>query len=231
MQFEAHRRNQPGTPFSLAVFGGSFNPVHEGHLEIVRALAVDPTIDSVWVLPARRSPFKPDHPQLPDTLRWEMLHHVFSGLPGVVLSDLELRHPPPSFTFHTLNRLASLLPRADLQFVMGWDAFTEFRHWYRAADILTPASLLVFDRAGEDAPTSMEAKELASMLPPPFDERAVPDGSGRLLTPEGRVLLRRRFLPLPEVSGRTILRDHRLESVPLGARALLEDHWRTTGEI
>jgi len=230
MQFEAQHNSLRGDQGVVAVFGGSFNPVHDGHMGIVRALVSDADIERTWVLPARRSPFKAGDVLLPDDLRLKMLRMALRGLDGVVLSDLELRQPPPSYTFHTLFRLASLLPRARLMLVLGWDAFGDFERWYRAADILRLAGLLVFDRAGEGASPQPPLESLPSLLPPPFGGDARPAAPDRLVAGDGRLLLRRMATPLPDVSGRNILETRGLGAVPDGARELLAEHWHRTGE-
>ncbi len=235
---------------TAAVFGGSFNPFHEGHLGIVNALATDPEIDRVLVVPARRSPFKDGPPPLPDDVRWNMLRAGLAGSTGpageggagggrhVHLCDLEMRRPPPSYTFETLGILSSLYPRGRLQLALGWDAFLEFAQWRRSSEILRLAGLILFDRAGANpaleeesvknsrGESREESKALAELLPPPWNAEAAGDGRGRLMGREGQVLLRRVTLPLPQISGREILRSRSLEGVPPGAREVLEAHWR-----
>lgn len=242
---------------TAAVFGGSFNPFHEGHLGIVNALADDPEIDRVLVVPARRSPFKDGPPPLPDEVRWNMLHAGLAGLTGargmgggqdVHLLDLEMRRPPPSYTFATLGILSSLYPRTRLQLALGWDAFLEFAQWRCSSEILRMAGLILFDRAGVNPANKNNSEEksvinseeesqegskaLAELLPPPWNAEAVWDadsaggGQGRLTGRDGQVLLRRVVLPLPQISGREILRSRSLEGVPPGAREVLEAHWR-----
>jgi nicotinate (nicotinamide) nucleotide adenylyltransferase len=213
----------------FAVFGGSFNPVHEGHLGIVRALAADAELAGTIVVPARRSPFKREAELLPDALRWAMLRASLAGLRGVWLSDVELRGPAPSYTVDTLHALASLLPASRLCFALGWDAFAEFAGWHRAAEILALAGLIVFDRAGAERVARADPAAWARLLPAPWDARARPAADGRLVTPEGRLLVRHLALSLPAVAGREILSGRSLEGVPAGAREVLADYWRRAG--
>lgn len=214
---------------ACAVFGGSFNPVHEGHLGIVRALRADAGIGRVIVVPARRSPFKRDQALLPDAVRWDMLRHALAGMEGVCLSDVELRRAPPSYTVDTLHTLAALLPATPLAFALGWDAFADFARWYRAAEILTLAGLVVFDRAGAGRAAPADPAAWADLLPPPWREHARPQGAERLVTPEGRLLVRHLPIELPEVAARDILSDRSLEGVPPGAREVLAAYWGCAG--
>ena len=212
----------------IAVFGGSFNPVHEGHLGIVRALIEDTAIQAVIVVPARRSPFKQDVPLLPNALRWNMLREALRGLQGVILSDIELTRPAPSYTIDTLRTLASQLPAARLELALGWDAFTEFAGWYRAAEMLSLAGLIVFDRAPPDPRVVTKHPPIgdwSKLLPPPWDAQTSVQDERNLALADGRVLVR--YLPsaLPAVAARDILSRHSLEGVPTGAREVLADYW------
>lgn len=218
----------PCTP-GVAVFGGSFNPVHEGHVGIVRALAADPELAGVLVMPARRSPFKRGTDLLPDAVRWAMLRACLGGLRGVWLSDLELRRPAPSYTVDTLHTLSALLPEARLHWALGWDAFADFARWHRAAEVLSLAGLIVFDRAGEGPRPSTDAANWARLLPSPWREEARPDGPARLVAADGRLLVRHLPLTLPAVAAREILSERSLQGVPAGAREVLADYWRRAG--
>ncbi len=207
-----------------AIFGGSFNPLHEGHLGIIRALSEDGEIGRVLVVPNRHSPFKPAEEALPDGLRREMLRRATAGLAKVRLCEVELRRPPPSYTHDTVARLAERLPGARLALALGWDAFAEFSRWHRAPEILSQAGLIVFDRAGsEEGPPPME--EWADYLPAPWGERVRVAGPHRLVTAEGRELVRRLPLRLPDCSARAIRRARSLEGVPPAARPVLAAHW------
>lgn len=212
----------------LAVFGGSFNPVHAGHVGIVRALAADAALSGVVVVPARRSPFKRAAPLLPDALRWAMLRAALRDLDGVWLSDLELRRPAPSYTVDTLRTLSALLPATPLAFALGWDAFADFAGWHRAAEVLSLAELLIFDRDGASPPGRDDPAAWRDRLPPPWNERARPLADGSLGDEAGRTLVRRLPMALPAVAGRDILVTRELTDVPPGARELLADHWQRT---
>jgi len=220
---------QPKDRPVFAVFGGSFNPVHEGHVGIVRALAADAELSGTIVMPVRRSPFKRATAPLPDPVRWAMLQHALSGLHGVWLSDIELRRPPPSYTVDTLRTLSALLPAARLCFALGWDAFAEFAQWHRAAEILGIAGLIVFDRAGHERMAPADPAAWVQHLPPPWDAQARTMGHDRLVADGGRLLVRHLSLSLPAVAAREILSEHSLQGVPAGAREVLADYWRRAG--
>jgi nicotinate-nucleotide adenylyltransferase len=219
-------RQPPQAHPTFAVFGGSFNPLHEGHVGIVRALAADAELRGVIVVPNRRSPFKRDVALLPDAVRWAMLRRALAGMPGVWLSDVELRRAPPSYTVDTLHALGAQLPAARLQLALGWDAFAEFARWHRAAEILARAELLVFDRAGAERAAPGDPAQWARLLPAPWHEGVRVRDATRLETPQGRVLLRHLALPLPAVAARDLLSERSLEGVPAAARGVLADYWQ-----
>ncbi len=208
---------------AVAVYGGSFNPLHVGHVAIVRALAAEPSVARVVVVPARRSPFKTREPLLPDALRWEMLRAGLGGIPAVTLSDLELRRPPPSYSVDTLQTLAAQVPGLRLCFALGWDAYAEFARWYRADAILALAELIVFHRRGSDTPPAMQ--DWVSRLPAPWRAQARCDGAQRLVDTRGRTLVRRLPIALPAVAARELRHARTLDGVAPGARELLAAHW------
>lgn len=209
---------------SFAVFGGSFNPVHEGHLAIMDGLARLPGIRQVLVIPARRSPYKLGEQPLPDELRWRMLRRAVQDRPHVAVLDLELRRPPPSYTYETLAVLQTMLPRARLHLALGWDAFQGFAGWRHAGRIVEAAELLVFGRAGVDGDQTDPAG-WAAYLPPPWSDDALAEGRDRLVTPQGHTIVRYVPLALPEISASRVLAERRAEDVPAVARPLLEAYW------
>lgn len=220
MQFEV--------PAHFAVFGGSFNPVHVGHVAIVEALAAQPGVSQVLVVPARRSPFKGAQAPLPAALRWAMLRAALGRRPRVSLLDLELRRPPPSYTYDTLVSLAAAYPRARFRLALGWDAFRDFAGWHRAEHILEEAGLLVFGRAGTERPPLTDSAAWIACLPAAWQGRARPDAEG-LADEAGRPLLRYLELDLPEISSTEVLQERLLQHVPEAARPLLADHWARAG--
>lgn len=226
-------------PSNVTVFGGSFNPLHNGHLEVIRALVSDPMTERVIVVPNRVSPFKPEAGFLPDDIRLEMLLSALAGWPKTEISDLELRRSAPSYTFRTLQIISSTLPEASLSMALGMDAFAEFARWHHAAEILALAGLVIFQREGwpdqsEDSSNPSEnspnrkgnAESWLRYLPAPWDKENVslePDG---LVTTQGRLLLREIPHPIPEFSSRKILAERTGEGVPPGAREVLEAYWK-----
>lgn len=137
----------------VALYGGSFDPPHVGHvLAATYLLSVGP-FDQVSVIPVFSHPF--DKPLSPFSNRLAMCELAFGWLPGVEISDIEQRLPAPSRTLDTIERLRQLHPTWDLRLVIGADVLEEADSWYRFDRIRDLAPPWVLGRVGvecEDAP-------------------------------------------------------------------------------
>ncbi len=204
----------------FVLFGGSFNPVHAGHVEIVRQLSCLPGVAQVLVMPAGQSPFKPQAPLLPADLRLRMLRDSLGAMERVAVLDWELRRPPPSYSVDTVTALRHLYPAARLWFALGADAFADFARWHRAADLLALAGLLVFPRAGGSAPAAD-----TNALPGEWRERARRDPDGNWIDADGRCVVKFVALHVPAVAASRILQERDLAHVPPPARAALSAYW------
>lgn len=217
---------------NVTIFGGSFNPLHTGHLEIIGALSADAMTDRVLVVPNRVSPFKPEGGFLPDAIRLEMLQSALAGRQKTEISDLELRLPAPSYTYRTLQIISSTLPQASLYLALGMDAFAEFARWHHAAEILALAGLVIFHREGwpkqgqGDPNPHQNAQSWQRYLPAPWDTEKLLLAPEGLVTPQGRLLLRQLPHCIPGFSSRDILQQRDLEGVPPGAREVLAAYWK-----
>ena len=144
----------------IAIFGGSFNPVHRGHYEIVRHLICERSLDKVIVVPAYRNPLKDIIPAIPEKIRWRLLELTFEGLQKVELSRFELNRQRVSFTIDTVEHFRERYPQAEIHLVLGEDAFAQFQHWKRYRRILEQASILLFRRPASKRKTSCNIPEI-----------------------------------------------------------------------
>ncbi len=133
----------------VGILGGTFNPVHFGHLrmaeEAVEALALDVCL----FIPAWVPPHKSDPKMAPFEHRWRMLEHATGGHPRFRLSDLEKRLEGTSYTVRTLRALGQELPPETALFLLvGADAFFEIPTWWRYREIFQKASVVVLERPG-----------------------------------------------------------------------------------
>ncbi|HUS47618.1 MAG TPA: nicotinate-nucleotide adenylyltransferase [Phycisphaerae bacterium] len=127
----------------IALFGGTFDPVHHGHLIVARALAEQRAYDRVTFVPAASPPHKPP-PQASAEDRLAMLRLAIKGEKLFDICCLELERPGPSYTFDTLRQLrAQLGPSAELHWLVAADMVEELPSWHRAKEVLAMARLVV----------------------------------------------------------------------------------------
>lgn len=143
----------------LALFGGSFDPFHVGHLAMIGAALEQRLADRVLLVPAGQNPHKPAVPTAAEH-RLRMAELGIAGLVGVTVLDWEARRPGPSYTCETVERLAATHPEDELLVMLGADNLTEFFTWRRPERILALSRLLVFPRAGTppDLPPAAAAR-------------------------------------------------------------------------
>lgn len=136
----------------IAIYGGSFNPPHVGHLSAAKAAAAQLEPDRLLLIPAADPPHKVLSPESAGPQqRLEMVRCMAKELPGAQVSDLELCREGKSYTVLTLEQLHAKEPEAELVLLMGTDMFLSFEQWHRFERIFELATLAVFTRAqGED---------------------------------------------------------------------------------
>lgn len=135
----------------VGVFGGSFDPVHLGHLWVAESAAETLELDLVRWIPAATSPLKPAGPVASGEARLQMLRLALSGSPLHLPDDRELRRGEVSFTVDTLESLREEAPDDELFLLIGSDSLASFGLWKSPERILSLASLAVIQRGGEAA--------------------------------------------------------------------------------
>lgn len=152
---------------SFAIFGGSFDPPHLGHLLIARQIVETFGVEKVWFMPARRSPLKDRGPIASDRDRLEMLRLSIGDDPVFALSDRELHREGKSFTVDTMREIRSEHPDARILFAAGMDSLLTLHAWKEPLALLDLCEFVTFRRpAFESAPS---ATDLA--LPEPYASR------------------------------------------------------------
>ncbi len=138
----------------VGLFGGSFDPVHHGHL-IVGQVALEVLgLDALRFVPARLQPFKLAGHGAPAEHRAAMLELALAPTPGFELERAELERSGPSYTVDTLRALHAREPGIELTLLIGADAAAELEAWREAPEVARLASVVVFGRAGLPAPAS-----------------------------------------------------------------------------
>lgn len=134
----------------VCLFGGSFNPVHNGHLAVARAALQTELVDKVWFMVSPQNPFKQNQTLLDDAKRLEMVRVAVEDEPRMKASDYEFRLPRPSYTWHTLQALRRDYPDTEFSLLIGGDNWAKFSDWFHAQDILASHRIMVYPRSGAD---------------------------------------------------------------------------------
>jgi nicotinate-nucleotide adenylyltransferase len=129
----------------IGVFGGTFDPVHHGHLAIALAAVESLPLDRVLFVPARRSPLKDAAPVASEADRLAMLERAIDGEKRFAVSRAELERPAPSYTVDTLDALAG---EGRLFLILGADAAADISRWHRPDRIRELATIVVARRPG-----------------------------------------------------------------------------------
>ena len=145
----------------LGIFGGSFDPIHVGHLIMAEAARETLKLDLVLFVPAAIQPLKQDQPVTGAEHRAAMIARAIAGNPNFSLSNIEIERPGPSYTVHTLKLLRDDYRAAALWFILGADALVSFSRWRDPAGILAEARLAVVRRPG----VTLNLSTLSESLP------------------------------------------------------------------
>jgi len=131
------------------ILGGSFDPIHHGHLILARAAREELGLDRVIFIPAHASPHKTGDFSTTEAGRLAMVRLAIEGEEGFELSDIELHRPPPSYTIDTLRELRAAHPKDDLVLLIGADNAAKFDTWREPDEIRRLAQIAVLDRANQ----------------------------------------------------------------------------------
>lgn len=130
------------------LYGGSFNPIHNGHVLLSKALLETGLIDELWLLVSPQNPLKANHALLEDEARLRLAEIAVEGIEGIKVSDYEFHLPRPSYMVLTLEALRREFPDREFVLVVGADNWERFPHWHMHEEILRHHSLIVYPRPG-----------------------------------------------------------------------------------
>ena len=139
---------------TIALFGGTFNPPHKGHLKIAQNVITGGLANEIIFIPAYRSPYKLLEPIASPLHRYAMLEILIKGQECLSISDYEIvnKHKV-SYSYYALKVFQEAYPTKRIKFVLGSDHLATFNSWYKAREILENFDLIIFQRAGEDIMT------------------------------------------------------------------------------
>ena len=133
----------------VGIFGGTFNPIHRGHLAIAEEVRKAIGLDHVLLIPAGRPPHKTGQKIPPAKHRLEMVRLSVRGHPNLEVSDLEVRRRGKSYTIDTVKALERIYPKGtEFYLILGLDAFMEFPSWHHPEALKARCHLVIVSRPG-----------------------------------------------------------------------------------
>ncbi|HEX7263564.1 MAG TPA: nicotinate-nucleotide adenylyltransferase [Candidatus Dormibacteraeota bacterium] len=142
----------------LGVFGGTFDPIHVGHLAAAKNAIDCARLDRLILMPTGRPPHREPAAASPEH-RLAMTRLAASDDPRFEVSDIELQRPGASFTSDTLSELRTRHPRGELFLILGWDAARLFSSWHEPEQVMALATVVVVARPGVGSP---QAEDIAA---------------------------------------------------------------------
>jgi len=133
----------------VALYGGTFDPFHNGHLRMAIEVRETLCIETVFLVPSARPPHKPQKPIISANHRLAMVQAAVAGIAGLMVLDLELRREGPSYSYQTVMEMKETLPDSEILFLIGADAFSEITSWHRYKELLEACDFLLLPRHGE----------------------------------------------------------------------------------
>ena len=170
----------PGPPpppgAAVGLFGGSFDPIHRGHVEPVRAAREALGLDRVVYLPTALPPHKPKRDFAPAPARWAMVELALLGEDGLYASPFELTLGRPAYSVETVEAFQAAYPEVRFHLVVGGDSLAELPTWRRWQDLVARVPLVVLARPG------WSLDDVRAGLPPELAARAADPAAVRFVT-------------------------------------------------
>lgn len=133
----------------IAIYGGTFDPIHHAHLILARQAIETLDLHKVILVPAAISPLKKAAPVASGELRFEMLQAAIQGEPEFEVNDCELLRPPPSYTIETVEEIRRRESDATIYCLIGEDNVEQLPRWHRFDELQKSVRFVVLDRSGE----------------------------------------------------------------------------------
>ncbi|MCU0560048.1 MAG: nicotinate-nucleotide adenylyltransferase [Desulfobacterales bacterium] len=159
---------------TIGLFGGTFDPIHFGHLRSAVEVGEAFGLEQVVLIPAAVPPHKGRGAMAPAADRLRMIELAVAGAPGLAVSDVELRRAGPSYTIDTVRHFQDQLPAGDIALIMGLDAFSEIDTWKFYREILAAVAVIVISRPAHHQDPGRSARaRVESVLAAVFSPEAI----------------------------------------------------------
>lgn len=134
------------------IFGGSFDPIHVGHVALAREVCLRGLADEVWFMVSPQNPHKQGRVMTDEAIRLRMVQLAIGDNPMFKACDFEFSLPRPSYTIKTLEALEQQYPDREFRLLIGADNWEKFDRWYKGDEILGRYGVIIYPRGGEDTP-------------------------------------------------------------------------------
>ncbi len=207
----------------LGILGGTFDPLHLGHLRAAESVREVMSLDEVIFIPSRTPPHKQRPGITPADDRYRMVFRALENESAFTVSDVEVARKGPSYTIDTLSMLAKRHPGADTFFITGVDSFRDIQTWSRWEELLRSYAFIVHDRPGSGLETAYSSvpDDLHSLLVEVSDDSVKREGKGGSI-----YLLRTVTLNISSTEVRAMVRTGRSIRylVPAEVEAYIQEH-------
>ena len=132
------------------IFGGSFNPIHFGHIALARQILDKSDLEEIWFVVSPQNPMKSADSLADDETRLKLVKAALGGEDKLVASDYEFKMPRPSYMYDTLTAMRTDYPERQFTLLIGGDNWVKFHHWYRWEDILREFRIIIYPRKGAE---------------------------------------------------------------------------------
>ena len=159
---------------TIGLFGGTFDPIHLGHLILAERCRETAALDEVWFVPSFAPPHKTDRKVTRFETRCEMTALALAGRTDFRLETIEKELPAPSYTLRTVQALQAKHPEHAFAWIVGGDTLPELRTWHRPQELLRLVSLIAVPRPGSEPMTATELAASLDMSPSEVRLQSVP---------------------------------------------------------
>lgn len=161
---------------SVAIVGGSFDPIHNGHIEMGKLALKELGVEEVWFIPTHSTPLK-DRELTEDAHRKKMIEIAIQDEPRFKLNPIEMERKKKSYTYNTLKKLKKQYPDTDFYWLIGADQMAQFQDWKQAEKLVEMAHFICVDRNGAFGRNDFDL-ECIPMKPIPVSSTMIRDGNG-----------------------------------------------------
>ncbi|MCR4765705.1 MAG: nicotinate-nucleotide adenylyltransferase [Bacteroidaceae bacterium] len=144
----------------VALYFGSFNPIHIGHLALANYICEYGGVDELWFVVSPKNPFKQQADLMDDELRLRLVRSAITDYSKFQVCDVEFSMPRPSYTYNTLQKLQELYPHNDYSLLIGADNWQNLKNWFCGEVIMNSYSIIIYPRPG----FSIDARKLPTNI-------------------------------------------------------------------